>query len=254
MSSSLFRQTRQRVRSGGQTVLIAPPSNWVAARKFSRFATRLLSLARTALLLVVLVQASTPSLAQDVEPDTQIGNFLFKMPTGWNPVEKGRALVVYAPSPPTGTVTYFALASAEMNGDLQNSFREVWRGFTNNYRILEGSATQSYQSNRRYDALYTNAIVADQNGVRWYVYVLGAQYKKRIQTVLFMTNLPPGSAFIASFGVFKHTVLASLSFGDSLPGLEVPAAEVASSTEVPHGCRRERSRESMPASAWTTAD
>jgi len=171
--------------------------------------------------------AASVSMAQDVAPGTQIGNFLFKMPTGWKPVDKGSALVVYAPLPPPGTVTYFALAAADMNGDLRNSFREVWQGFTNSYRILAGGQTQPFQSNKSYDALCTSAIAADERGTRWTVFVLGAQYQKRIQTVLFMSNLPPGPSLNASLNVFKQTFLASLSFGDALPGSKAPAADTA---------------------------
>ncbi len=184
--------------------------------------------------LLAGLMAPTASMAQDVVPDTQIGNFLFKMPTGWNAVDKGSTLVVYAPSPPQGTVTYFALAAEDMDGDLQNSFRELWQGFTNSNRILEGGQTQPFQSNGGYDAFYTSAIAADGNGMRWYVFVLGAQYKKRIQTVVFMSNLPPGSARNAYFSVFKQTFLASLSFGDSLPGSKVPAVHAAPAAETPH--------------------
>ena len=180
------------------------------------------------ILLIAGLMAPAASTARDVVPDTKVGNFLFKMPSGWKAVDKGSALVVYAPSPGPRTITYFALAAEEMEGDLQNSFRKLWQGFANSNQILEGGQPQPFQSNKRYDAIYTSAIAADQHGMRWSVFVLGAQYRKRMQTVMFMSNLPPGSARDRYFGVFKQTFLASLSFGDSLPRSRDPGLDTAS--------------------------
>lgn len=191
-------------------------------------------------LLGALIAAST-SMAQDVTPDTQSGNFLFKMPNGWKPVQKDDTMIVYAPSPPPGTVTYFALAADDMDGDLQNSFRDLWGGFTKSYRVLEGGQTQSLHSTKGYDALYTTAVATDQNGTRWLVYVLGAQYKKRLQTVMFMSNVPPGNMLNAYLNVFQKTFLASLSFGDALsrspnplPGASLPVPGSLPPEEPPH--------------------
>ncbi len=190
---------------------------------------------RSRLFFMLLSLLLCTSLAQDVAPDTQVGDFLFKMPTGWNPVKKGDMTIIYAPAPPQGAVTYFALAADKIEGNLQNSFRQLWGGFTNSYRILQGGQTAPLHSNKGYDAFYTTAIAADQNGVRWNVYVLAAQYKNRVQTVMFMSNLPAGSsALAASLKVFQQTFLASLSFGDALPGAEVPTPDAPPAEEKPH--------------------
>jgi hypothetical protein len=187
-------------------------------------------------LLICLCLAVTSSLTgQEDAPDTQTGNFLYKMPTGWNPQEQGQVTYIFAPAPSPGTRTFIALAADNMEGDLQNSFNVLWGGFKGPYRILQGGQATPIHSRKGYDAFYTTALAADQNGVRWNVYVMGAQYKNRIQTVMFMSNLPAGSELTADFEIFKK-FLASLSFGEALPGSKVPpaSADSAAVEEKPH--------------------
>jgi hypothetical protein len=187
-------------------------------------------------LLLCLLAALMPALTaqQDVPPDTQAGNFLFKMPTGWNPVEKGDTTFLFAPASFFGTNTFIAMAANDLDGDLRNSFNQLWAGFTKSYRVLEGGQIAPLHARKGYDAFYTGAVAIDQNGKRWTVYVMGAGYGKRIQTVMFMSDLPPGSALNACQEVFR-TFLFNLSFGDALPGSNVPAAsDAAAIPEKPH--------------------
>lgn len=186
-------------------------------------------------LLVSLAGIILPALVpQDVAPDTQTGNFLYKTPTGWKPVEKGDTTIIYAPAPPPGTSTYIALAANDMEGDLQNSFSQLWGGFKNSYRILQGGQPLPLHAKNGYDAYYTTAVALDQGGNQWSVYVMGAQYKKHVQVVMFMSNVPVGTMLSAYQKVFQQTFLASLSFGDALPGSKVPAIDVAVAEETPH--------------------
>lgn len=189
---------------------------------------------RFALLLSFLIVLGPMLRAHDEQPDTQSGNFLYKMPTGWNPQEKGDTTILYAPSPPRGTTTYIAMAADNMEGDLENSFNVLWSGFRNSYRILQGGQPMPLHSKKGYDAYITSAVAVDQNGKRWTAYVMGAKYGKRLQTVMFMSDLPPGSEFDAYFDVFKK-FLSTLSFGDALPGSNVPPpANAAPVEEKPH--------------------
>jgi hypothetical protein len=186
-------------------------------------------------LLLPLLVALTPALVtqDDATPDTQAGNFLYKMPTGWNPIEKGDTTMLYAPLPPTGTTTFIAMAANDLDGDLQNSFNELWEGFKRSYRIVEGGKVEPLHSRNGYEAFTAVAVAFDQKGKRWSVYVMGAQYKNRIQTVMFMSDLPAGSMLNADLSVFK-TFLANLRFGDELPGSHVPPADAAPAEEKPH--------------------
>src|SRR5215469_1564668 len=148
---------------------------------------------RLALLLSVLLVLAAALGAQEDQPDTQAGNFLYKMPTGWNAQEKGDTTILYAPAMSPGTTTFIAMAADNMEGDLQNSFNVLWGGMKNSYRILQGGQAMPVHAKKGYNAYYTTAVAADQSGRRWTVYVMGAQYGKRLQTVMFMSNLPAGS-------------------------------------------------------------
>lgn len=186
-----------------------------------------LSLLAVALLLLV-----SPLFAQDA-PDTQSGNFLYFMPTGWNPVEKDGTTMISAPAPPPGTATFIALAAHDLDGDLQNSFNELWGGFRRSYRILQGGQVTPLRFKNKYDAYQTSALAADQGGRRWTIYVMGVQYHQRLQVVTFMSNLPPGSYLSACEGIFRK-FLGNLTFGDALPGANVPPPDAAPVADTPH--------------------
>lgn len=183
-------------------------------------------------IVISLLLASVLLAVAQEAPDTQAGNFLYKMPNGWIPEEKGDTTILHAPSPPPGTATFIAMAADNMEGDLQNSFNVLWTGFKNSYRILQGGQISPLHRNG-YDAYYTSAVASDQNGVRWTVYVLGAQYKQRLQTVMFMSTVPPGSMLSAYQQVLTRFV-ENLRFGDALPGSQVPPAGAAPVEEPPH--------------------
>lgn len=188
----------------------------------------------SAAILVLL----TALVAQEDKPNTQFGNFLFSVPNGWNPQEKGDIMIIYAPSPPPGTTGYIALSADDMQGDLQNSFKILWSGFANAYRVQRGGQPAPLHFKKGYDAYYTEAIASDKQGKTWHVSVVAAQYKNRIQAVMFMDNFDE-SYHNAAYNVFKRW-LPNLSFGEALLGQEVP-------TEATESARKPGDRDSSEA-------
>lgn len=179
------------------------------------------------LVLAVLLSFALALPAQNDQPTTQVGNFLFSVPNGWNPQQKGDVMYILGPGMLPGNNTFIALSAADLEGDLQNSFRTLWTGFSGSYRVLQGGQAQPLHAKKGYDAYYTNALAADQSGTQWHVFVMGAQYKKRIQIVMFMSNLPQ-ETYGAYHQVFERW-LSNLSFGDSLPGSTIPASSADAS-------------------------
>src|SRR5260370_2127786 len=110
---------------------------------------------RRFLLLSILL--AVPLASQDSQPDTQVGNFLFKMPTGWSPSQKGDITYLYAPAPTPGTVTYIGLAPDNIDTSLEKSFTELWGGFTKASRIVHGGQTSHLHSKTDYHAYYSTA-------------------------------------------------------------------------------------------------
>jgi hypothetical protein len=191
-------------------------------------------------LLVCLLVVSSLVAGQGSTPDTQIGNYLFHMPNGWNPVTKGEATYIMSPSPRPGTATFILLQAGDLDSDLQKSFNEFWTGFHSVYRIAQGGQIASIHAKNGYDALYTTALLSDQSGIRWNVFAMGAQYGKRVQMVMFVSN-DQGANYDASYKVFQG-FLDSLSFGDALLGQKLPpktgdagAAKADAPQNVPAG-------------------
>jgi hypothetical protein len=171
----------------------------------------------------LVVHAAAERPAQDASY-TQFGNFFFKVPNGWNPVQKEDAILLVAPAPRPGTATFIALAVNDLDGDLQKSFNELWTGFQSSYRILQGGRISTMRSSKGYDAEYTTTLASDKTGKQWNVYLMGAQYGKHLETIMFLSDLPSGATYNAYLAVFQ-TFLADLSFGDALPGSKIPAAD-----------------------------
>jgi hypothetical protein len=195
-----------------------------------------------AIALLFFVLSGILSLGLDASPAsspqdpsyTQFGNILFKLPNGWKPVEKDDAMYILAPGQLPGQATFIALKGGDIEGNFQGSVNEVWRGFQQTYRILQGGTLAPMHSPKGYDAYYTTATAVDQNGVRWSISFVCAQYGKRLEIVTFVSSLPPGVSYNASLQVFQ-TFLANLSFGDSLPGSTLPPVnQPPPAADTPH--------------------
>lgn len=188
---------------------------------------------RSGSMLAVVLALCACLYGQENAPDAQFGNFLFSVPTGWTPQEKGDTTIIYAPSVSPGHTAFIAMAADNMEGDLRHSFQVLWSGFQNSYRVQRGGQIAPYQSKKDYDAFYTSAAATDRNGTEWQVFVMGAQYKQRLQTVMFMSNLPPGTEFNAYFHVFEQW-LERLSFGEALPGAKPAVGNAEPGPEREH--------------------
>src|SRR6266852_2861130 len=117
---------------------------------------------RFALCFCFFLAAAIPLRTQDA-PDTQVGDFLFKMPIGWDRTTQGDITYIKPPFGPEGTATFFALAADQLQPDLRTSFNILWDGLKKENRILEGGQILAAHSPNGYDALYTRALYVDRN-------------------------------------------------------------------------------------------
>lgn len=205
----------------------------VGAIHKSRRAIAFLLLASCGILCIAVCASAAAPPPQDPSY-TQFGNFLFKLPNGWNPVEKDSSMYIVAPGLLPGQAVFIALTSGDLVGDLQSSVNQVWIGFQKSYRILQGGRMTAMHSDQGYAGYYTTAVGFDQNRTRWSLYFLGAQYGKRVEVVTFLSNLPPGVSYDSYFRIFQ-TFLSDLRFGDSLPGSNLPpATQPPPNAEIDH--------------------
>lgn len=183
-------------------------------------------LALMALLLIFTIGAG----AQDAS--TQFGDFVFTVPNGWNPVEKGDAMFLTAPAPRPGASIYIALAANDLSGSLQTSFNGLWMDFQKSYRVLQGGQIMPLHLATGYEGYTTIAVAIGRDGGQWNVCLAGIQYGKRIEAVTFWSNLPFISIgpYVARFKAF----LDALTFADSST-MQIPPADPPSSSEdTPH--------------------
>lgn len=172
--------------------------------------------------------------SQNIPTDAQAGDFLFRMPPGWNRVEKAGMTFLYAPLPPPGTTTYIALAADEIQTDLRTSFNIEWDGFKKQYRILQGGEIAPQRLASGTDAFHTTAIASDRNGHRWAVVVVGAQYNSRLETVMYMSDVfQPELA--ATYRDVLKSFLASVKFSSAEPNAPAGAGDAPSRAALPRG-------------------
>jgi hypothetical protein len=163
-------------------------------------------------------------VGEDVKPDTRVGDFVFTMPTGWYRENgKGGVTYLFLPGHRAGAITYIALLANDLNGDFKTTFEQEWNGFGNAYRIVSGGEISPVENDDHDEALVTSALMTDQKGVQWNMCMMGVNYQKKLNLVLFMSNLPPGPNYdVARDGFVKFA--GSLKFGGKLPGEGDPAA------------------------------
>jgi hypothetical protein len=171
------------------------------------------------LLIFSIVPVSGASVQDGPEdvPDTQFGDIHFKVPTGWNPVEKGSSFLIVAPAPSPGSVTVIALASNPLNGDLAKSFDQLLAGLRRSYQITQQSQVVPTSDTEGNNLLYTNAAGLDSSGKKWSASLIGVQYGQRFESIVFLSDISPGSTYDSYFKVFQ-SFLSLVSFGDSRAG------------------------------------
>jgi hypothetical protein len=159
---------------------------------------------------------------------TNFESFLFKLPNGWNPAEKEDATLLIAPAPRLRSVTSIRLAANDVDVDPQKSFNNFWFGFRRQYRVERGGQIARLSSKKGYDANFTTVVAADKMGKQWNVYLAGVQYQKRFETIMFWSDLLPGTAYDKYLDKFL-TFLDDLSLADPLPASKITPSQAAPS-------------------------
>src|SRR5580693_2193631 len=75
--------------------------------------------------------------AQNNQPETESGDFIFRMPPGWKGMQNGNFTVLTAPVVSPGTTTTMMLATYGIVQDLRTSFDKVWGVLLKSYSLKE---------------------------------------------------------------------------------------------------------------------
>ena len=164
--------------------------------------------------IVLVLAIIVPMIGQDFPPDTHIGDYHFYMPRGWNRKDLPAGTMIAAPLTAPNMAYIALLHTVALPSTLRAAFDEQWQGFKQQYRLLQGGQVVARHSPNGYDMFATQAIAADQKGMRWRVYVMAAQYKNRLETVMFMSNVadPETNAMLQQL---LDSFLSSLHFSDA---------------------------------------
>ena len=140
-------------------------------------------------LMVCLLCPGFTVIAQVPPTDSQVGDILFQMPSGWQRSDQGVRTFVVPATAADNLSTYIELAGFDLgNNSLQDAFNAQIASVLRFYQVLSHGQTGSQHSDNGFDFYYTTAAVADQQGKRWAVAMFGAQYQQKMEIVLFMTS------------------------------------------------------------------
>jgi hypothetical protein len=161
-------------------------------------------------LAVLLLCSSTPIqlYAQELQPDTQIGDFRFKMPSGWRRVDRPDATVLVPLDLPAGKTGFLALLPAQpLQGGLRAWFDAKWAEWQTQYRIAAGGEIKTSRHRNGFDVISTGAQMVDSRGAKVFVIFSAAQSGQAAEAFFFMTD---------SVDLLSRYQLALLDFDNSL--------------------------------------
>jgi hypothetical protein len=172
--------------------------------------------------MVALLVCVPALIAQtNLQPDTHVGDFNFKMPEGWErmPAQSGSVATLTATHTSPGTSTIIALGSYGIVTDLKTSFTKVWQTLQQQSRLQQKGQIATNRLPGGNESMAVSATMADRDGKQWNEMILLAQNGNRSELVLFATNDLQPDAYSSAYHALI-ALLASLRFTpeDALPG------------------------------------
>jgi len=123
----------------------------------------------------------------NLQPDTQAGDFLFRMPPGWRQSQGGNMTVLLGPSTLPGSQTIM-LMTAGIDTNLRTSFDKAWQILVKPYQIQQAGQLVSQRLPGGNEALARSATATDQAGKQWAAMFVMAANGNRSELVLFITD------------------------------------------------------------------
>ncbi len=166
--------------------------------------------------VLVLLLALMPTLpAQNIgNSEVQVGDFRFPLPPGWTRVDRDNKNLLVPANAVASPSTYIQFNGFDLgSNDLQAGFNAGWRGFAQGHKVVSNGPVVSRRSPGGFDYLYTTGTTTE-GGKQWDVAFAGAQYGKRLETVLFVSSDPDAQTRKAYLKQFQ-SFLDSIRFGPS---------------------------------------
>jgi len=177
------------------------------------------------ILLAVLLFAFTSFLwgQGSTDGDTQAGDFLFRMPSGWKQQQNENMTVLSSPATDSQTVAVIVLATYPLDTNLKATFNKLWTELQKSYKVQQSGQITRQQIAGGHRALVTSATLVDNKGVQLAALFLVARNGPHAEGVLFLTNSLQAQSYSAQKALLEN-FLVSLQFTSAVPGAEAPPA------------------------------
>ena len=141
------------------------------------------------------------------------------MPEGGRRVESNGITVLIPPDLPRGKAAYVGIPPGQdLAGSLRAWFDGDWSGWRKSYRVLDGGQIRAQRAAAGYEALYTEAHVADARGKRYYLFLFAAAAGGRVEELFLLSDV---EELLPVHQQGLQTILTSLRMGT--PALAPPA-------------------------------
>jgi hypothetical protein len=191
--------------------------------------------------------ALVPLGAQEQRPDTQIGDFLFKMPAGWRRVDRPDATVLVPADLAAGKTGFLALLPAQpLQGGLRSWFDAKWAELQQQYRVAAGGEIKASRHKNGFNVISTGAQMVDSQGAKVFVIFSAAQSGQVAEAYFFMTD---------SVDLLSRYQQALLDFDNSLHFANAAGSRdstVAGTTRSPTSGRTDQPSVKSPAAPGHT--
>jgi hypothetical protein len=161
--------------------------------------------------VLVLLLALTPALPaqNNHSSDIQVGDFRFPLPPGWTRVDRDNKNLLVPANTVANPSTYIQFNGFDLgSNDLQAGFNAGWQGFAQGHKVVSDGPVVSRHSPSGFNYLYTTGTTTE-GGKQWDVAFAGAQYGKRLETVLFVSSDPDPQtrkAYLKQFQSFLDSI------------------------------------------------
>jgi hypothetical protein len=182
--------------------------------------------ARLTVTLILIALMSSSSSAQDAwRPDTQVDNFLFNLPDGWEKIDTKDGPTLIPKDLPKGGACFIGfMPSQRLKGSIRSEFNAEWAQFQRRFRVSQAGEITSERNKNGFDLLRIDArIYNPQFGYSEFVFAM-AQGGDREEGYYWINNTGYYSYRI-SLEDFEH----SLQFANH-PAAPAPASAPAQGT------------------------
>jgi hypothetical protein len=239
----------------GSFAVLAPVTSAIVLGGTRASAPKMTLLGRNWLnwILAMLVYAPAMSAQSNLQPDTHVGDFSFRMPEGWEqtPAQNAGVVTLSRTHTAPGTSTIIALGTYGIVVDLKTSFTKVWETLQQQSHLQQVGQIASNRLPGGNDAMAVSATMVDQDGKQWREMILLAQNANRSELVLFATNDLRPDAYSSAYRALV-ALLASLHFApvDAAPGASPanpnPLNSMGGAPRRPGMQSRERGQAAIP--------